>query len=136
MWPDPQEIADLVTFTQEILDGKFHFWCSVKLYRKLPTRRLPEESQINQLVSFTHDKHISFGQVYEKIIFFRDISKAFDKMWHAELLFRLEKDFILDKISRIMTFQGLRVVLNYQSSLGEKVQAWVSLSFIHSLLFF
>ena len=44
-------------------------------------------------------------------------------MWHAELLFRLEKDFILDKISRIMKFQGLRVVLNYQSSLGEKVQA-------------
>ena len=25
MWPDPQETADLVTFTEEILNGKLHF---------------------------------------------------------------------------------------------------------------
>ena len=29
MWPDLQENADLVTFTEEILDGKLHFLCSV-----------------------------------------------------------------------------------------------------------
>ena len=29
MWPHPQETADLVTFTEEILNGKFHFLCSV-----------------------------------------------------------------------------------------------------------
>ena len=28
MWPNPQEIADLVTFTVEILNGKLHFLCS------------------------------------------------------------------------------------------------------------
>ena len=28
MWPNPQETADLVTFTEEILDGKLHFLCS------------------------------------------------------------------------------------------------------------
>ena len=28
MWPTPQEIADLVTFTEEILNGKLHFLCS------------------------------------------------------------------------------------------------------------
>ena len=28
MWPDPQETADLVTFTEEILNGKLHFLCS------------------------------------------------------------------------------------------------------------
>ena len=28
MWPYPQEIADLVTFTEEILNGKLHFLCS------------------------------------------------------------------------------------------------------------
>ena len=28
MWPNPQEIADLVTFTEEILNGKLHF-CAV-----------------------------------------------------------------------------------------------------------
>ena len=28
MWPNPQEITDLVTFTEEILNGKLHFLCS------------------------------------------------------------------------------------------------------------
>ena len=31
MWPNPQEIADLVTFTEEILNRKFHFLSSVVL---------------------------------------------------------------------------------------------------------
>ena len=29
MWLNPQELADLVTFTEEILNGNFHFLCSV-----------------------------------------------------------------------------------------------------------
>ena len=28
MWPNPQETADLVTFTEEILNGKFYYLCS------------------------------------------------------------------------------------------------------------
>ena len=28
MWPNPQETAGLVTFTEEILDGKLHSLCS------------------------------------------------------------------------------------------------------------
>ena len=27
MWPNPQETADWVTFTEEILNGKRHFLC-------------------------------------------------------------------------------------------------------------
>ena len=30
MWPNPQFPADLVTFTEEILNGKLHFLCSKK----------------------------------------------------------------------------------------------------------
>ena len=29
MWPNPQETADLVTFTEEIVYGKLHFFCAV-----------------------------------------------------------------------------------------------------------
>ena len=29
MWPNPQQTPDLVTFTEEILNGKLHFLCSV-----------------------------------------------------------------------------------------------------------
>ena len=32
MWPNTQETADLVTFTEKILDGKLHFLCSAKKY--------------------------------------------------------------------------------------------------------
>ena len=28
MWPNPQETSDLVTFTEEILNGELHFLCS------------------------------------------------------------------------------------------------------------
>ena len=31
MWPNPQEVADLVTFTKEIINGKHHFLCSVTM---------------------------------------------------------------------------------------------------------
>ena len=31
MWPNPQETADLVTFTEEILNEKLHFLCSVRI---------------------------------------------------------------------------------------------------------
>ena len=31
MWSNPQESADLVTFTREICNKKLHFLCSVKI---------------------------------------------------------------------------------------------------------
>ena len=30
MWPNPQETADSITFTEEIINGKRHFLCSDK----------------------------------------------------------------------------------------------------------
>ena len=31
MWPNPQKTADLVTFNDEILNGKLHFLCSADI---------------------------------------------------------------------------------------------------------
>ena len=48
MWPNPQKIADLVTFTEEIFNGKLHFlWsaiflpskCSNLMLRSKPVQR-------------------------------------------------------------------------------------------------
>ena len=30
MWPNPQEIADIIKFTEEVLNGKLDFLCSGK----------------------------------------------------------------------------------------------------------
>ena len=38
MWPNPQETADLVAFSEEILNGKLHFLCS---NGQLKSKRLP-----------------------------------------------------------------------------------------------
>ena len=42
MCPNPQETVDLLIFTEEILNGKLHFLCSVQyllrgVFRNLPT---------------------------------------------------------------------------------------------------
>ena len=34
MWPNPQHPADLVTFTEEFLNGKLHFSCSDSIQLK------------------------------------------------------------------------------------------------------
>ena len=42
MWPNRQETVDLVTFTEEILNGKLHFLCSAccdLLNRHAPRRK-------------------------------------------------------------------------------------------------
>ena len=38
MLPNPQETADLVTLTEEILNGKIHFLCSERYWFKLIDR--------------------------------------------------------------------------------------------------
>ena len=35
MWPNLQETADLVTFTEEILNGKLHFLCRENTFAQL-----------------------------------------------------------------------------------------------------
>ena len=51
----------------------------------------PADSCINQLLLITHDIYKSFDDDYEFRGFFIDISKAFDKLWHDDLTFKLEK---------------------------------------------
>ena len=40
MWPNPQETADLVTFTEEILEGKLHFLRSVTFTEEIVKGKL------------------------------------------------------------------------------------------------
>ena len=64
MWPNAQFPADLVTFTEEILNGKFHFLSSVsskrvkepeipsKLTLKNPASKLTKESMLKVLAIY------------------------------------------------------------------------------------
>ena len=50
----------------------------------------PRDSCINQLLAITHEIYKSFDDGFEVRGVFLDISKAFDKVWHEGLIFKLK----------------------------------------------
>ena len=46
---------------------------------------------INQLISITHELYQSFDDRLEVRGVFLDISKAFDKVWHEGLIYKLNR---------------------------------------------
>ena len=42
MWPNHQETVNLVTFTEEILNGKLHFLCSVNSRKHVGTSNMDQ----------------------------------------------------------------------------------------------
>ena len=47
MWPNPQDTADLVTFTKEIRHGKLHFLCCDQNEFQAPARNTFGNSSVN-----------------------------------------------------------------------------------------
>ena len=89
----------------------------------------PGDSCINQLLSITHEIFQSFDEGFEVRSVFQDISKAFDKVWHKGLIFKLSQNGIsgnlLDILSDFLSDRKQRVVLNGQKSTWENVNAGV-----------
>ena len=89
------------------------------------------DSTINQLLSIVEMIHASFDchPTKEVRAIFLDISKAFDKVWHDGLLFKLRQNGVEDKVLNILTdflsnrFQ--RSTLNGKSSSWKPVTAGV-----------
>ena len=76
----------------------------------------------SQLLSIVHDIYASFDQLptLEVRANFLDISKVFDKVWHKELLFKLEhigiSGNLLSLLKSFLNNRFQRVVLNDQCS--------------------
>ena len=87
------------------------------------------DSCINQLISITHEIYKSFDDGYEVRGVFFDMSKAFDKVWHQGLHYKLRQNGISGELLNILTDfldnRTQRVILNGQYSSWAKVEAGV-----------
>ena len=87
------------------------------------------DSWINQLISITQEIYKWFDDGCEVRGLFLDISKAFDKVWHQGLHYKLRQNGISGELLNILTDfldnRTQRVILNGQYSSWAKVEAGV-----------
>ena len=106
----------------------FIFFLTIKLIKTNHSGFEPRVSCINQLLSITHKIYQSFNDGLEVRSVFLDISKAFDKVCHEVVIFKLEQNNISgDLLNTLTDFCNWkqRVVLNGQQSTWTNVTAWV-----------
>ena len=107
----------------------FNYFSVNKLISKSHIGSQPGNSCINQLLSITHEICTSFDSGLEVRSVSLDISKAFDKVWHEGLIFKLKQNDIsgelLHILSDFLSNRKQRRVLNAQNSSWTNVHAGV-----------
>ena len=111
MWLNPQETADLVTFTEQILNGKLHFLYSVNLAipgywnGKLGRNRLKKKKKNQQKYRKYHKKFLSSSTNSNSSAI---ASQAF---WAASFLFEVYGFYHVNKDIFELPLQALRLRL-------------------------
>ena len=77
-----------------LYDTVFDFFSKNNLLSPNQSGFRPGDSCINQLLSINHEILSAFDIGLEVCGIFLDISKAFDKVWHDELIFKLRQNGI------------------------------------------
>ena len=118
----------------------FEFFSENELISHNQSGFKPGDLCINQLLCITHDICQSPDDGLETRSVFLDISKAFDKVWHEGLLFKLKQNGISGNLLNVITDflyqRKQRVVLNGQHSSWTNIEAGVPQGSILGPLFF
>ena len=87
------------------------------------------DSTVRQLLDITHNIYKAFDSGHEVRAVFLDISKAFDRVWHEGLIFKLKQNGIggdaLNIIKSFLADRVQRVVLDGQTSDWVPIEAGV-----------
>ena len=109
-------------FERIIYKNLYNFFIANKLITKNQSGFTPGDSGTNQLLSLIHDVHVAFddNSCLEVRSVYLEMSKAFDKIWHEGLLFKLKQNGIDGKLLALLTNylsnRRQRVVLNGKNS--------------------
>ena len=129
-------------FERLIYNSLFVFLNNNDLLTPMQSGFRPGDSCINQLIAITHNIYASFdaNPSLEVRGVFLDISKAFDRVWHDGLLFKLKCNGVCGNVFKLiksfLTNRHQRVLLNGQMSQWAKVTAGVPQGSILGPLFF
>ena len=80
----------------------FRFFIENELISPKQSGFKPCDSCINQLLAISHEIYKSFDEGFEVRGVFLDISKAFDKIWHEGLIFKLKQNSISGKLLNLL----------------------------------
>ena len=112
----------------------FNFFIENKLISSNQSGFKPGDSCINQLLSITHEIYESFDVGLEVRSVFLDISKAFDKVWHDGIIYKLTQNGIsgnlLNLLEDFLKERKQRVVFNGRVSTWKNINEGVPQGFI------
>ena len=129
-------------FEQLIFDSVYRHLCNNDILTPHQSDLRPGDSTVNQLLSVTHKIYTAFEAIpaKETRAVFLDLSKAFDRVWHEGLLYKLEccgiSGNLLSLDSNFLTNWKQRVVLNGKNSEWRRISAGVPQGSVLGLLFF
>ena len=89
-------------FEKLIFYEMFKFFIENELISPNQSGFKPGDSCINQLFAITHEINKSFDDGFEVGGVFLDILKAFDKVWHETLIFKLKQNGISGNLLNLL----------------------------------
>ena len=115
-----KKLSPCKIFENLIFNEMFKFFIENELISPNQLGFKPGESCINQLLAITHEIYKSFDEGFEVRGVFLDLSKAFDKVWHEGLIFKVKQSVIsgnlLNILCNFLRKRKERVLLNGQVS--------------------
>ena len=129
-------------FEKVIFDAMYKHLCDNNLLTPNQSGFRPGDSAINQLLAITHNVYCAFESTpsLETCAVLLDLSKAFDRVWHDGLLYKLESYGISRNLHNLLRSFLLnrmqRVVLNGKCSHWQLIKSGVPQGSILGPLFF